>query len=150
MTRKRTSPPGQRQLRVGEEMRHALARIFARQELDDPDLQDLLVTVTEVKVSPDLKNATAFVAPLFGTRDKESGENAATLIKALNRASAYFRGQLAREINLRYSPQVRFRLDESFEQASRIEAILHDPAVARDLKRERDQDEEGEEGGDGA
>lgn len=119
-------PPSQRQLRVGEELRHALARIFARGELRDPALDGVSITVTEVRVSPDLRNATAFVTP-FG------GGDAGPVVKALNRAGGYFRGQLAHEIDLRLVPSVRFTADLSFEQASRVEALLHEPSVARDL-----------------
>lgn len=119
--------PSQRQLRVGEEVRHALARVLARGELSDPALDGLSVTVTEVRMSPDLRNATAFVTPL-------GGGDAAAVVKALNRAGGYFRGQLAHEVELRYAPSVRFSVDRSFEEASRVEALLHDPAVARDLE----------------
>lgn len=127
--------PSQRQLRVGEEMRHALSRIIARDELRDPDLAHLAVTITAVDMSPDLRNAIAFVVP-FGVAVQQVADQAvdtAVMIKALNRAAAFFRGQLSREVDLRMSPTLRFRLDESFEQANRIEALLHDPAVARDL-----------------
>jgi len=123
--------PSQRQLRVGEEMRHALSRIIARDELSDPDLAHQAVTVTAVDVSPDLRNAIAYVVP-FGVA-VEGAVDTATLVKALNRASAFFRGQLSREVDLRMAPTIRFRLDESFQQANRIEALLHDPVVARDL-----------------
>jgi len=123
--------PSQRQLRVGEEMRHALSRIIARDELSDPDLAHQAVTVTAVDVSPDLRNAIAYVVP-FGVA-VEGAVDTATLIKALNRAAAFFRGQLSREVDLRMAPTIRFRIDESFQQANRIEALLHDPAVARDL-----------------
>lgn len=116
----------QRQLRVGEELRHALVRILARGELGDPALDGVSITVTEVRMSPDLRNATAFVTP-FG------GGDTAALVKALNRAGGYFRGQLAHEIDLRCTPSVRFTADASFDAALRIERLLHDPAVARDL-----------------
>lgn len=118
--------PGQRQLRVGEELRHALARILARDELADPALDGVSVTVTEVRVSPDLSNATAFVTRLGGGETQP-------MVKALNRAGGYFRGQLAHEVELRHAPTVRFTADPSFDAASRIERLLHDPAVARDL-----------------
>lgn len=134
-TRLAGRPPSQRQLRVGEELRHGLARILARGELADPALKDVSVTVTEVRMSPDLKNATAFVTPL-------GGGHAAEVVKALNRAGGYFRGQIVHEVELRYAPSVRFTADRSFDTASRIEALLHDPAVARDLAAERDESEE--------
>ena len=123
--------PSQRQLRVGEEMRHALSRIIARDDLNDPDLAHRQVTVTAVDISPDLRSAIAYVVP-FGVA-VEGDADSQTLIKALNRASAFFRGQLSREVDLRMSPTLHFRIDESFQQANRIEALLHDPAVARDL-----------------
>lgn len=121
----------QRQLRVGEELRHALAGIISRDTLSDPDLAHHQVTVTAVSISPDLRNATAFVVP-FGVAIDEMIDTEA-LIAALNRAAGFFRGQLSRDVKLRVSPFLRFRLDESFQQANRIEALLHDPAVARDL-----------------
>jgi ribosome-binding factor A len=132
--------PSQRQLRVGEEMRHALSRIIARDELNDPDLTNLAVTITAVDMSPDLRNAIAYIVP-FGVAVNQTAEQVAAkavMIKALNRAAAFFRGQLSREVDLRMSPTLRFRLDESFEQANRIEALLHDPLVARDLAQPSD------------
>jgi ribosome-binding factor A len=139
--KKSSAPTGQRPLRVGEEIRHALSHIltFEADRLDDPDLYGKQVTVTEVRISPDLRNATAFVVPLGST---VSGEDSAPLIKALNRAAGYFRGMLAREVRMQFSPTIRFKLDESFEEASRIEAALHDPAVARDLQRDDDLDDD--------
>jgi ribosome-binding factor A len=137
MTRKkRASAPGQRQLRVGEEIRHALADIIAQDMLDDPDLAGKMVTVTQVSVSPDLRNATAFVVP-FGVDG-----DAQTLVAALNRAHGFFRRELARMVKLQFSPQIRFKEDETFEQASKIERLLHDPVVARDLARDDDEDED--------
>jgi ribosome-binding factor A len=143
--KKSAAPPGQRPLRVGEEIRHALSHIltYEADRLDDPDLYGKSVTVTEVRVSPDLRNATAFVVPLGAT---VQGEDPAPLIKALNRASGYFRGMLAREVRMQFSPTIRFKLDESFDEASRIQTILHDPAVARDL--EHDDDAEGDDEAD--
>lgn len=137
--KKSSTPTGQRPLRVGEEIRHALSHIltFEMDRLDDPDLYGKSVTVTEVRISPDLRNATAFVVPLGATVE---GYDAGPLIKALNRASGYFRGMLAKEVRLQFSPTIRFRLDESFDEASRIEAVLHDPAVARDLAHDDDDD----------
>jgi ribosome-binding factor A len=138
--KKSSTPTGQRPLRVGEEVRHALSHIltYEMDRLDDPDLYGKSVTVTEVRVSPDLRNATAFVVPLGATIE---GYEAGPLIKALNRAAGYFRGMLAREVRLQFSPTIRFKLDESFDEASRIEGLLHDPAVARDLQ-SNDDDED--------
>ena len=143
--KKSSTPTGQRPLRVGEEVRHALSHIltYEMDRLDDPDLYGKSVTVTEVRVSPDLRSATAFVVPLGTTVE---GYESAPLVKALNRAAGYFRGLLAREVRLQFSPTIRFKLDESFDEASRIEAVLHDPAVARDLA--RDDDEEGDDAQD--
>ena|SRR5579863_9036677 len=123
----------QRQLRVGEEMRHALAQIFQRGTLRDPALQDVNLTVTEVRVSPDLKHATAFVMPL-------GGRNAADAVAGLRRGAAYLRRELARAVKLRVAPTITFELDESFDHASRVEALLHRPDVARDLEQDGTDD----------
>lgn len=120
--------PSQRQLRVGEEIRHALSDIFRRGEFRDPVLHDLNVTVTEVRISPDLKNATAFVLPLGGGHPE--------LIEALNRAGPYLRGVIAREVRLQHTPRLGFEADTSFDYASKIDRLLHDPNVARDLDAE--------------
>ena len=121
----------QRQLRVGEELRHALARILTRGELRDPALQDIALTVTEVRVSPDLRQATAYVVPLGG-----AGMTGA--VGALNRAAGYFRGQIAREVKLRNAPRIVFQADLSFDEAQHIEMLLQRPRVLDDL-----QDHEG-------
>ena len=118
--------PSQRQLRVGEELRHALSRILARGELHDPVLSDLSLTVTEVRISPDLKNATAFVVPLGGGDSTEA-------LDALNRASAFLRSQLGREVHLRHMPRLSFQADGSFDEAQKINALLHKPRVSRDI-----------------
>jgi ribosome-binding factor A len=129
--------PSQRQLRVGEELRHSLVRILARGELRDPELAGAQLTVTSVQVSPDLRNATAYVIP-FG------GGPADGLAAALNRAAGYFRAQLAHDVKLRYAPGIRFEVDISFDHASRINRLLHDPRVARDLAEgEPDADDDG-------
>lgn len=130
-------PPSQRQLRVGEELRHALARILGRGDLADPALDGVPVTVTEVRMSPDLRNATAFVTP-FG------GGDTAGVVKALNRAGGYFRGQIAHEVKLRLTPSIRFTADTSFDEAQRVEALLHDPVVARDLDTHESDDADGQ------
>ncbi len=124
--------PSQRQLRVGEEIRHALSEILRRSEFRDPDLIGRSITVTEVRISPDLRNATAFVLPLGG--------EAGPVVKALNRASAFLRGQLSSAIRLRHMPSVNFVHDESFDEANRIDEIIHRPAVARDLVRDQTED----------
>ncbi|MGE0714025.1 MAG: 30S ribosome-binding factor RbfA [Alphaproteobacteria bacterium] len=119
-------PPSQRQLRVGEELRHVLAAVLARGELHDPGLHDASITVTEVRVSPDLRNATAFVVPLGGAGGPD-------LLPALRRAASYLRGVVAREMDLRVVPQLSFALDTSFDNAQRIDGLLRRPEVARDL-----------------
>lgn len=116
----------QRQLRVGEELRHALSQLLASGELHDPQLTDISLTVTEVRVSPDLKNATAFVVPLGG-RDMEP------VIAALNHAAGFLRGQLGQMVELRHTPRISFQADRSFDEAARINAILHHPRVAQDV-----------------
>lgn len=126
MTRRRSDAPSQRQLRVGEELRHALVRILGRDELRDPEMQGVLTTVTEVRVSPDLRNATVFILPF-------AGGDGGRIVAALNRAAGFLRSQIAHEIRLRYAPTINFVLDESFAQAQRIDSLLHDPRVARDL-----------------
>lgn len=119
-------PPSQRQLRVGEEVRHALADLFRRGDFHDPELASLNVTVTEVRISPDLSNATVFYSTLGGERMEEAQV-------ALKRGAAFLRGQVARMVNLRHAPTLSFEGDTSFDYAHRIDSILHSPEVARDL-----------------
>jgi len=126
MTRAAGRPPSPRQLRVGEELRHALIEVLQRGELRDPHLVEARVTVSEVRMSPDLRAATAFVVP-FG------GGDAKPLVAALNRAAPFLRGRVGQLVKLRLVPTLRFEADRSFEVAERIEKLLHDPAVARDL-----------------
>jgi ribosome-binding factor A len=126
MRKRAGSVTSQRQLRVGEELRHSLVRILSRGHIRDPELAGVQVTVTKVDVSPDLRNATAYVTP-FG------GGQADALAAALNRAAGYLRGQLAHEVKLRYAPRIHFEVDRSFDHASHIDRLLHDPRVARDL-----------------
>lgn len=122
----RASGPSQRQLRVGEELRHALVEILRDNHARDPELREANVTVTEVRVSPDLSNATAFVMPL-------GGANSNRTVAALNRASAFFRTQLAQAVQLRHAPRITFAIDTSFSYGARIDDLLRDPAVSRDL-----------------
>lgn len=117
MTRKHSREPGSRQLRVGEEVRHALADIFERGDMHDPDLRDVSVTVTEVRLSPDLRNATAFVTRL-------GGGGTETLITALDRATPYFRHQLAHNLRLRYVPRLAFKFDTTFDDADHLDDLL--------------------------
>lgn len=118
--------PSQRQLRVGEALRHALAEALARGDLRDPALAERSITVGEVRVSPDLRHATAFVMPL-------GGADAAPILAALRRAAPYLRTVLARGVQLRFAPEITFTLDRSFEEAERIERALKAPHIARDL-----------------
>jgi ribosome-binding factor A len=131
MARKSASPglPSQRQLRAGEIVRHALAEIIAREDFRDPDLAGVLVTVGEVRCSPDLKHANVFVTPLGD--DTEEGR--AKLAAALNRASAFLRGRLGREIELKFTPVLNFIADKSYDEATAIDRLLADPRVRRDL-----------------
>lgn len=121
--------PSQRQLRVAEEIRHLLAQAFTRGEFRDPELAGVNVTVTEVRISPDLKHATAFVARL-GRTDIE------TLLPALKRAAPYLRGQLAHGMRLRVAPEIHFQPDTALDYAMHIDELLHRPDVQRDLKEE--------------
>lgn len=140
-TRRAGKDPSQRQLRVGEELRHALAEVLHRADFHDPELQSLNVTVTEVRISPDLRNATAFVTPL-------GGGDATDAVRALRRAAPFFRAQLARAVKLRYVPTIGFEADTSFDYASRIDRLLHDPEVQRDLGHARYDGGDGEDGED--
>lgn len=123
--------PSQRQLRVGEVIRHALAGILQRGEIHDPAFDGVVVTVPEVRMSPDLKSATVFVMPL-------GGEHADEIVAAFERNKKYLRGVIAREVNLRFAPEFRFRLDESFATGDRIDALLRSPDVKRDTGGEPD------------
>jgi ribosome-binding factor A len=117
----------QRQLRVGEMLRHALATILLRGEIRDDDLAGVSVTVTQVKPSPDMRHATVFVEPL-------GGKNAAAIVAALNRHKAFLRGEMGHMIALKFTPELRFVEDVSFAEAERIETLLKSERVQRDLK----------------
>ena len=119
--------PSQRQLRVGELIRHKLAQMLARAEVHDPVLETNVITVSEVSISPDLRKATAYIAPL-------GGQNAKQVLTALNRTRKYIRGQIARELTLKYSPEVHFRLDETFDYSDKIGQLLNSPEVSQDLE----------------
>ncbi len=123
-----------RQLRVGEELRHALAQLFERGDMRDPDLRGASITVTQVDCSPDLRNAIAYVMPLGGV-DRER------LLAAMRRAAPYFRSQLARMVELRHAPELQFSIDESFDYAGRINQLLHSPEVARDIEAAKDDED---------
>jgi ribosome-binding factor A len=121
--------PSQRALRVGEMVRHALSDMLTRGDVHDPVLEGHLVTIPEVRMSPDLRLATVYVMPLGG-KDIEA------VIEALDRNKRYLRGEIAHRVNLKFAPDLRFRADERFDEAERIEKLLRTPAVQRDLKRE--------------
>lgn len=118
--------PSQRMLRVGELVRHSLASLFARGEIDDADLSDAVITVPEVRMSNDLKLANAYVMPLGGAR-------AAEIAAALNRHQKFIRGRIAPELGLKFAPELRFFVDETFEQYGKIDALLRSDRVQRDL-----------------
>src|SRR5271155_168307 len=123
-----------RQLRVGELIRHALAELFARGEIHDPVLEAHMITVPEVRMSPDLRLATIYIMPLGG-RDAE------TVLAALEENKRYMRGEISRRVNLKFAPEIRFRIDERFDEAERIGKLLRTPAVQRDLQGEDPQDQ---------
>jgi ribosome-binding factor A len=118
--------PTQRQLRAGELVRHALVDIFREETINDPDLAGVSVTVTEVRMNPDLRHAMVFVEPL-------GGEKADEVVKALNKHSKFVRGHLGRLIDMRFTPDIHFRHDESFTEAARMAALFDDPRVRQDL-----------------
>jgi ribosome-binding factor A len=128
--------PTQRQLRVGEMLRHALADVLRRGDIRDPDLVGVSVTITQVKPSPDMRHATVFCEPL-------GGQNAKVVVKALNLHKGYLRGEMGRIITMKFTPDLRFVEDESFAEAEKIETLLKSSRVQRDLLAE-DGEGEGE------
>ncbi|HVT25902.1 MAG TPA: 30S ribosome-binding factor RbfA [Rhizomicrobium sp.] len=137
MPRHRSAPqdrgPSQRQLRVGEMLRHALAELLRRDEIRDPDLSGVSITVTQVKPSPDMRHATAFVEPL-------GGKNAKAVVDALNRHKGFIRGEIGHQIALKFTPDFRFVEDTSFAEAEKIETLLKSSRVARDLHTKQEDD----------
>jgi ribosome-binding factor A len=129
--RKSNRAPSQRQLRVGELIRHVLAEILQRGEVHDPAFEGNVVTVPEVRMTPDLKRATIYVMPL-------GGKNAEAIVAAFERNRRFLRGEIAHRIDLRHAPELEFRLDTSFDEAERIDALLRSPSVKRDLGRQED------------
>lgn len=125
--------PSQRQLRVGEALRHALSEILMRGDIRDGDLESVSVTVTQVKPSPDMRHATAFVEPL-------GGRNADKIVAALNRHKGFIRGEMGRMIALKFTPELRFVEDTSFAEAQKIEDLLKSERVRRDLQAKSDDD----------
>ena len=129
------SVPTQRALRAGEVIRHAIAEILARGEVHDPVIEGHLITVPEVRLTADLKLATIYVMPLAGRDEKQ-------VLAALERNKRYLRGEIARRLNLKFAPDIRFRLDERFDEAERIEKLLRTPQVQRDLVPPSDRESE--------
>ncbi len=127
--------PSQRMLRVGELVRHALSELLQRGEIDDEELLDVTITVPEVRMTPDLKLARAYVMPLGGARAEE-------IVKALNRHARFVRGAIGHRIDLKYAPEIRFYVDDTFAEADRIEALLRSERVRQDLRREEDAEGE--------
>jgi ribosome-binding factor A len=125
--------PSQRQLRVGELVRHALSGIFARGEIDDPLLEGKVITVPEVRMSNDLKLASAYVVPL-------GGEGADEIVVALNRHARFVRGRIAPELDLKFAPEVRFFVDTTFDEFGKIDALLRSDRVQRDIHKDEDED----------
>src|SRR6201999_2291686 len=128
--------PSQRQLRVGEALRHALADVLRRNEIRDPDLDGVSITITQVKPSADMRYATVYCEPL-------GGGNAQAIVAALNRHKGFLRGEMGHQIAMKFTPDLRFVEDESFAEAQKIETILKSDRVSRDLS--SDDDEEADE-----
>jgi ribosome-binding factor A len=132
----RDQAPGgsQRQLRVGELVRHAVAEMLTRGDVHDPVIEGHLITVPEVRMSPDLRLATIYVMPM-------GGRDADEVVAAFDRQKKFLRAEIARRINLKFAPDLRFRVDERFDEAERIDRLLRSPAVKRDLEDEGEDDE---------
>ncbi len=124
--RDQSSGGSQRQLRVGELIRHEIADMLIRGEVHDPVIETHMITVPEVRMSPDLRLATIYVMPL-------GGRDAKDVLDALERNKRYMRGEIARRVNLKFAPEIRFRIDDRFDEAERIEKLLRTPVVQRDL-----------------
>ena len=132
--RRDSSPSGsQRQLRVGELVRHALADMLTRGDVHDPVIEGHMITIPEVRVTADLRLATIYVMPLGG-RDAE------TVVAAFERHKKFLRAEIAHRINLKFAPDIRFRVDDRFAEAERIDKLLRSPDVQRDLKRDEDSE----------
>ena len=133
MSRFTSSGPSQRQLRVGEQVRHALSDVLQRGEVRDDALETTVISVSEVRMSPDLKIATAFVSPI-GAAVEEA------VIKALARNAKFIRGRISGALRqMKYMPELRFRIDDSFDNMARIDELLRSPEVARDLDKDEDE-----------
>ncbi|HUC50512.1 MAG TPA: 30S ribosome-binding factor RbfA [Xanthobacteraceae bacterium] len=129
--REQSAGASQRQLRVGELIRHELADMLSRGDIHDPVIETHMITVPEVRMSPDLRLATIYVMPLGGRDEKD-------VVAALERNKRYVRGEIARRVNLKFAPEIRFRVDERFGEAERIEKLLRTPVVQRDLSDENE------------
>ena len=125
--------PSQRQLRVGELIRHALSDMLTRGEVHDPVLEGTMVTIPEVRMTADLRLATIYVMPLGG-KDQQA------VLEAFNRNRKYLRGEIAHHVNLKFAPEIRFMIDERFGEAERIEKLLRTPVVRRDLETKPDEE----------
>ncbi|MCA0277015.1 MAG: 30S ribosome-binding factor RbfA [Proteobacteria bacterium] len=135
MSRFTNSGPSQRQLRVGEQVRHALSEMLPRGEIIDPVIETTVISITEVRMSPDLKIATAFVSPL-GAKDPNA------VIEALNKYAKFIRGRVSFALRqMKYMPEFRFRLDTSYDNFAKINDLLRSPEVARDLDGEEDKED---------
>ena len=130
--REQSAGGSQRQLRVGELIRHELAEMLSRGDVHDPVIEAHMITVPEVRMSADLRLATVYVMPLGG-RDEDE------VLGALERNKRYMRGEIARRVNLKFAPEIRFRIDDRFDEAERIEKLLRTPEVQRDLDGEKDE-----------
>ncbi|MCA0400970.1 MAG: 30S ribosome-binding factor RbfA [Proteobacteria bacterium] len=130
--------PSQRQLRVGEQIRHALAEVLARGDVHDPELSGMIISVLEVRMSPDLRHGTVLVMPLGGKGEAEA-------VAALNRNAKELRHEVSRRLReLKFSPDLRFRVDDRYDEAARIEKIFHDERVRRDLAEKNSKNEDSE------
>jgi ribosome-binding factor A len=130
-SRQSTNGPSQRQLRVGELVRHALSEMLSRGAVHDEVIESHMITIPEVRMTADLQLATIYVMPL-------GGRDAQAVLSAFNRNRRFLRGEIARRINLKFAPEIRFRIDDRFEEAERIEKLLRTPRVRRDLNHEGD------------
>jgi ribosome-binding factor A len=131
--RTQTGTLSQRQLRVGELVRHAMAEMLTRGDVHDPVIETHMITVPEVRMSPDLRLATIYVMPLGGQDEKE-------VLTALENNARFLRGEIAHRVNLKFAPDIRFRIDERFDEAERIEKLLRTPQVQRDLESKSDDE----------
>ena len=129
-------------LRVAELVRHAVSEVLSRGEINDPVLETHVVTIPRVQMSPDLKLATIYVMPL-------GGKDGDAVLKALERHKKFMRGEIAHRIHMKYAPELRFRIDESFDNAAKIDALLASPKVVRDLDHGEDEKDDGGESGPG-